>query len=132
MGNAKGRTLNQAYCEEEKPRKGRHCLQFGREELARDNILWEQVLYDLNDLGRELSYMAVSTSASTFRARRDLLPLGSGTRKSQRHPNGGLQGAMHDGIAERLRSVGPDRFGTVHGGIRAIEVTMLTLVISGR
>ena len=37
-----------------------------------DRILWEEIFYDLRNWGKELSYMA-STTASTFRAKEDLL-----------------------------------------------------------
>lgn len=37
-----------------------------------DRILWEEIFYDLRNWGKELSYMA-STTASTFRAKKDLL-----------------------------------------------------------
>ena len=72
---------------------------------------------------RELSYMAVSTTASTFRARKDLLPQGSGTLQGQ--PVGGLQELTHDGIAGSLNSVGRDRFEPSRPLSQAIEVGTL-------
>ena len=102
-------------------------------EFDSDRIVREQKLYDVRNLGRELSYKAVSRTASTFRARKDLLP--QGIRYLQRQPVGGLQELTHDGMLGSLSCVGPDRFEPSMALSQAIEgtyVSMLTLGHSGR
>ena len=72
-----------------------------------DRTVWKQVSCGACYLGAELSYMTVSTIASTCRARED--PLEDqvlATPKGRR-----LAGLTDDGMAGSLNSVGPDRFG---------------------